>query len=166
MSEESIRALIVEAAERARRETDDEPEPGLVGDFAFPMQVTLNKGLEGAVATSTKIGYVNGAKGWLIYRGINTFDLALHSTFEETTYLLLYGSLPTRRQLADFGRLLVHHRPVPPLALEILEKLPTARTHPMSALRTAVSILGTMDDQAERLTIADERPATAAFAAH
>jgi len=156
MSEESIRALIVEAAERARRETDDEPEPGLVGDFAFPMQVTLNKGLEGAVATSTKIGYVNGAKGWLIYRGINTFDLALHSTFEETTYLLLYGSLPTRRQLADFGRLLVHHRPVPPLALEILEKLPTARTHPMSALRTAVSILGTMDDQAERLTIADE----------
>ncbi|MDM7916666.1 MAG: citrate synthase/methylcitrate synthase, partial [Candidatus Eisenbacteria bacterium] len=156
MTEERIRALITEAAERARRETDDEPEPGLVGDSSFPMQCTLNKGLEGAVATATKIGYVNGAKGWLIYRGINIFDLALHSTFEETTYLLLYGSLPTRRQLADFGRLLTHHRPVPPLAFEILERIPTARTHPMSALRTAVSVLGTMDDQAERLTVADE----------
>ena len=156
MSLERIRQLLEAAAEKAHRETSDEPEPGLVGDATFPMQVTLNKGLEGAVATATKIGYVNGAKGWLVYRGFNIFDLAIHSTFEETTYLLLYGELPTRRQLLDFSRLLAHHRPVPPTVMDVLEQIPTARTHPMAALRTAVSVLGNLDDSAEKLTVADE----------
>jgi citrate synthase len=155
MSDE-IRALLDEAARRAHLETDDEPEPGLTGDPTWPMQVSVGKGLEGAIATSTKIGYVNGAKGWLVYRGYNVFDLSIHSTYEETAYLLLYGSLPSRRQLADFSRLLVHERSVPPTVFEILEKIPTARTHPMAALRTAVSVLGTLDESAEKLTVADE----------
>ena len=53
MSDE-IRALLEEAARRARQETDDEPEPGMAGDVAWPMQVTIGKGLEGAIATSTQ----------------------------------------------------------------------------------------------------------------
>jgi citrate synthase len=153
---DEIRDLLEEASRRARQETDDEPEPGMVGDVTWPMQVSLGKGLEGAIATSTQIGYVNGAKGWLIYRGYNVFDLAIHSTYEETAYLLLYGSLPSRRQLADFSRLLVHQRPVPPTVFDVLGMIPTARTHPMAALRTAVSVLGTLDESAEKLTVADE----------
>lgn len=155
MSDE-IRDLIREAARRARMETDDEPEPGMSGDVKFPIECSLGKGLEGAVATTTNIGYVNGAKGWLVYRGLNIFDLAEHSTYEETAYLLLYGSLPTKRQLMDFTRRLVHQRPVPPIVYGILDNIPTARTHPMSALRTAVSVLGNLDDLSEKLTVEDE----------
>jgi citrate synthase len=154
---DQIRELIAEAGRRARAETNDEPEPGMVGDVSWPMQCSIGKGLEGAIATDTRIGYVNGAKGWLIYRGYNIFDLAEHSSFEETTYLLLYGELPTRRQLQDFTRMLARHRAVPPLVLEMLQKLPTARTHPMAALRTAVSALGNLDEGSEKLTVEGER---------
>jgi citrate synthase len=155
MSDE-IRRLIQEAAARARRETDDEPEPGMSGDVKFPIECSLGKGLEGAVATTTKIGYVNGAKGWLIYRGYNIFDLAESSTYEETAYLLLYGALPTKRQLMDFSRALMQQRKVPTAAMDVLARIPTARTHPMAALRTAVSVLGNLDESSEKLTVEDE----------
>ncbi len=151
-----INEIIAEAARRARAETDDEPEPGMAGDVTWPIEAKIGKGLEGAPATTTRIGYVNGAKGWLIYRGYNIFDLAEHSTYEETAYLLLYGSLPTRRQLADFSRTLTRLRAVPPAALDVLQLIPTARAHPMAALRTAVSVLGNLDEDAERLTVKDE----------
>jgi len=154
---DQIRDLIAEAARRARAETNDEPEPGMTGEVQWPMQCAVGKGLEGAIATDTRIGYVNGAKGWLIYRGLNIFDLAEFSTFEETSYLLLYGQLPTKRQLQDFGRTLVRHRPVPPAVYEVLAQIPTASTHPMAALRTAISVLGNLDDSSEKLTVEGER---------
>ncbi len=151
-----IREIIAEAARRARAETDDEPEPGMSGEVQWPVQASIGKGLEAAPATTTKIGYVNGAKGWLIYRGYNIFDLAEHSTYEETAYLLLYGKLPSRRELADFTRTLMRLRAVPPTVMDVLYQIPTARTHPMAALRTTVSILGNLDDQSEKLTVKDE----------
>jgi citrate synthase len=152
-----ISRLIAEAAKLAKAETDDEPEPGMAGELKFPIECSLNKGLEGAVATGTKIGYVNGAKGWLVYRGLNIFDLAEHSTYEETAYLLLFGSLPTKRELMDFSRRLARERPVPVTVFEVLRQIRIARTHPMAALRTAVSVLGNLDDTAEKLTVEDER---------
>lgn len=154
---DQIKELIAEAARRARAETNDEPEPGLTGEAQYPITCSVGKGLEGAIATETKVGYVNGAKGWLVYRGLNIFDLAEHSTFEETSYLLLFGQLPTRRQLQDFSRTLVHNRAVRPEVLDILTQLPTPRTHPMAALRTAVSVLGNLDDSSEKLTVEAER---------
>ena len=135
---DQIRELLAEAARRARAETNDEPEPGMTGETQYPIQCAVGKGLEGAIATDTKIGYVNGAKGWLVYRGLNIFDLAEYSTYEETSYLLLYGQLP-------------------PIVMEVLEKIPTARTHPMAALRTAVSVLGNLDESSEKLTVEAER---------
>ncbi len=62
----------------------------------------MGPGLEGAIAAETKIGYVNGSKGSLIYRGYDIFDLCAHSSFEETSYLLLHGRLPTGTELARF----------------------------------------------------------------
>ncbi|MFQ5814217.1 MAG: citrate/2-methylcitrate synthase, partial [Anaerolineae bacterium] len=67
-------------------------EQKFVGKVEFP------KGLEGVITNETQIGYVDGAKGWLIYRGINILDLAEHSTYEETVYLLLFGKLPNRKE--------------------------------------------------------------------
>ena len=60
---------------------------------------TAPRGLEGVVANESSICYVFGEEGRLIYRGYDINDLADHSTFEETAYLLLNGDLPTRGQL-------------------------------------------------------------------
>ena len=154
-----VKELIKQAAERAAKETDNVPEPGLTGDFSFPMSVTINKGLEGAITCGTEIGYVNGAKGWLVYRGFNIFDLAEKSSFEEVSYLLLYGKLPNKSELESFKKKLVGYRSVPGVVLEVLKKIPTPNTHPMSALRTAVSVLGTLDATAEDTSVEAETEA-------
>src|SRR5713226_10529741 len=64
------------------------------------------KGLEGVVATTSKICYIDGDRGILAYRGIDIHELAEHSNFEETCYLLWFGRLPGRQELNDLrGRL-------------------------------------------------------------
>ena len=98
---QEIRDLVRAAAEKARQETSEEPEPKFTGTVEFPVDCAVGRGLEGAIATDTKIGYVNGTKGWLVYRGYEIFDLAQFSTFEETSYLLLYGKLPTSSELVS-----------------------------------------------------------------
>ena len=60
------------------------------------------KGLEGVVATNSRICYIDGERGVLAYRGIDIHELADHSNFEETCYLLWFGKLPSRRELANF----------------------------------------------------------------
>ena len=148
--------IIRDAARRARQETDVEPAPQVSGDIKWPVTVELNRGLEGAIACTTKIGYVNGAKGWLVYRGYNCFDLAEKSSFEETTFLLIHGRLPSRSELDAFKARLGAERRVPGEVAEILARLPIRRTHPMAALRTAVSVLGTLDESADITTTAGE----------
>ena len=102
-----IEELVLEAGRKARAETSDEPEPQYTGDVDFPIDCKVGRGLEGAVACATKVGYVNGARGWLVYRGLNIFDLAAYSSYEETAYLLLFGALPTNSQLKEFKQELV-----------------------------------------------------------
>ena len=154
---DEIRKLIQEAAEKARRETSHEPEPQFTGELRYPVDCQVGKGLEGAIVTDTKVGYVNGAKGWLVYRGFDCFDLAEHSTFEETTYLLFEGSLPDRSELRAFSERLKSSREVPGAVFDHLRRLPIAQTHPMSALRTAVSILGNLDPEADDVSVAKEK---------
>ena len=81
MSARQVNELIRQAAEKAARETDSEPEPGLTEEISWPIQVELERGLAGAISNTTKIGYVNGAKGCVIYRGYNCFDLAEKSSY-------------------------------------------------------------------------------------
>src|SRR5690348_18086977 len=59
------------------------------------------RGLEGVVATSSSICYIDGEQGVLAYRGIDIHDLADHSNFEETCYLLWFGRLPKRNELRE-----------------------------------------------------------------
>ena len=154
--EEPIKAVVRETAERARRETKDAPDPKFVGDVEWPVTCSVHQGLDGAISTSTKIGYVNGDKGWLVYRGYEIFDLAENSSFEETCYLLLYGDLPSASELKTFAGKLRANREVPPAILETLERIPITHTHPMSALRTAISVLGNLDPKAENTSVASE----------
>jgi len=151
-----ISKIIREAAVKAQRETDSEPEGKLTGECKFPITCEVGGGLEGAIACGTSIGYVNGTKGWLVYRGYNCFDLAEHSNFEETSYLLLFGKLPTAKELADFKKKLASYAPLPREVVDVLSSLPTAKTRPMSALRTGVSVLGVLDANAEDTSVEAE----------
>jgi citrate synthase len=106
----------------------------------------MGKGLEGVVAASTAISYIDGINGRLFYRGIDINDLAAHSTFEETTALLWYGQLPTRRQLERFGQKLTARRSLPNEMLATLMTMPRSAT-PMEVLRSAISALAPYDPQ-------------------
>ncbi len=98
----TIKKIIMDAAEQARRETHSEPEPESPKKTSWPIQCTVGPGLEGAIACESSVGYVNGAKGWLVYRGYDIFDLAANATYEEVCYLLLHGALPNAQQLAEY----------------------------------------------------------------
>ena len=102
------------------------------------------KGLEGVVAANSGICWIDGYAGVLAYRGIDIHELADHSTFEETTYLLWHGKLPDRTQLDDFSRKLTEARRIPSEIYDLLRSVPKRAT-PMEALRTAVSALSFYD---------------------
>ncbi len=106
----------------------------------------MSKGLEGVVAASTAISYIDGAHGRLFYRGIDIDDLAKNSTFEETTALLWYGKLPTKSQLESFERKFVRDRQIPNEVLALMMAMPK-KTTPMEVLRTAVSALSAYDPE-------------------
>jgi citrate synthase len=98
----------------------------------------LDKGLEGVVASQSSICYVFGEEGRLIYRGYDIKDLAEHSTFEETSYLLLNGDLPSSAQLKEFTAQLKAAQKVDRITLKVIREAPRS-ADPMSVLRTAVS---------------------------
>ena len=104
-------------------------------------------GLEDVVAANSAIADIIGPQGKLTYRGIDIHDLARHSSFEETTYLLWFGSLPTREALAEFSAELASHRALPPQVLTLMKDFPR-NAAPMDALRTALSALAFYDPQA------------------
>ena len=89
---------------------------------------------------------INGLEGILRYRGIRIEELAQHSSFEEVSYLLLMGRLPTKDDLSAFDAQLKEYRAVPDGVLAILGNLPKDG-HPMVALQTAVAALGTFHQQ-------------------
>ena len=107
------------------------------------------RGLEGIVATTSSICWIDGDAGVLSYRGIDIHELAQRSTFEETTYLLWFGKLPTKSELADFSAKLASARQLDPKIIDLLRSVPQKAT-PMEVLRTAVSLLSMYDaDEAD-----------------
>lgn len=101
-------------------------------------------GLEGIVAASSSIGDVDGINGILIYQGYNIHDLAEHSTFEETVYLLWHGRLPKQAELDELRAQLAANVNPPSEVIEMLRRFPTD-AEPMDVLRTAVSALSLYD---------------------
>lgn len=105
-------------------------------------------GLEDVVAGTSEICFIDGREGRLVYCGYDITELAKHSTFEETVYLLYNKRLPSKAELAEFDGKLKAYRAVPAEVLTILKALPK-EIHPMAALRTAVSALGNFDTDSE-----------------
>ena len=104
------------------------------------------KGLEGVVATNSSICYIDGDRGVLAYRGIDIHELAEHSNFEETCYLLWFGRLPKANELRDLQQRLAQERHLDPAIIEFLRKAPK-QALPMDVLRTAVSALAFYDPE-------------------
>ena len=102
-------------------------------------------GLVGIIATESSVSNINGKKGILSYRGYSIEELAQKSTFEETSYLLLFGELPTSDQLKEFSTRITEYRALPDDLISILMALPK-NTRPMDVLQMAVSSLGTFYD--------------------
>lgn len=98
-------------------------------------------GLEGVPATRSNISCIDGEKGILAYRGYPIEQLAQHSSFEETTLLLLDGELPTASDLEEFDSHLRRNRRVKYNIREMMRHLPVTG-HPMELLQTAVASLG------------------------
>jgi len=101
-------------------------------------------GLEGVVATSSKICFIDGGQGILSYFGYNIHTLADHATFEEVIYLLWNGRLPNKQELAQLKSALVAERELPNEVTAFLKTAPKSGA-PMDVLRTAVSMLGLYD---------------------
>jgi citrate synthase len=107
------------------------------------------KGLEGIVATNSGICYIDGDRGVLAYRGIDIHELAGHSTFEETCYLLWFGRLPKRAELKELALQLARERHLDPALVQFLREAPKSAL-PMDVLRTAVSALSFYDADDKR----------------
>lgn len=105
---------------------------------------TAPKGLEGIVATTSSICFIDGDRGVLSYRGIDIHELAARSSFEEVSYLLWYGRLPTSSELEAFHKKLAEARVLPTPVMDLLKTVPTSAS-PMEVLRTAVSLLSIYD---------------------
>ena len=101
---------------------------------------SVQRGLEDVVALESRICFIDGKGGRLIYDGYDIRDLAERSTFEEVAYLLWYGRLPTSGQLAELKTRLAAMRALPAPVEELLRSFPVDAP-PMDVLRTAVSAL-------------------------
>ncbi|MEG4111898.1 MULTISPECIES: citrate synthase [unclassified Microcoleus] len=98
-------------------------------------------GLEGVPATLSSISYVDGQKGLLEYRGISIEELALKSSFLETSYLLIWGVLPTKEELEAFEHEIRYHRRIKYRIRDMMKCFPE-RGHPMDALQASAAALG------------------------
>lgn len=104
--------------------------------------VTLDHGFVNTASCSSAITFIDGDAGILRYRGYPIEQLAEKSTFLETAYLLIYGSLPTSDQLSTFADSIVKHTMLHEDLRRFFDGFPRD-AHPMPVLSSAVSALST-----------------------
>jgi citrate synthase len=107
------------------------------------------KGLEGVTATTSAISSIIGST--LTYRGIDINELAEHSTFEEVTYLLWHGELPSRQELDGLRRQLAENRNISSQLVDLIRIFPVD-ANPMASLRTAISAMAFQDPDAQDMS--------------
>ena len=98
-------------------------------------------GLEGVPATLSSVSYVDGNKGVLEYRGISIEELAAKSTFLESAYLLIWGTLPTQEELTEFEHEIRYHRRIKYRIRDMMKCFPETG-HPMDSLQASAAALG------------------------
>lgn len=138
--QKSITQLIKEAAKKSKVGEYNKEDPTHKRKVSWPLDCNIGPGLEGATACETKIGYINGARGQMIYRGYDIFDLCANSTFEEVSYLLQNGNMPSEKQLATYNKKLVKYRSIPN-TLRTLLGFEIENMHPMAALRLGTNLM-------------------------
>lgn len=109
------------------------------------------RGLAGVYALESALSFIDGEAGILVYRGYNIHELAGKASFEEVAHLLWKGHLPNQAELDELNATLQAYRDVDDAVLDTLAKLPKG-IEPMAALRTAVSLLGNFDPEAEDMS--------------
>ena len=111
-----------------------------------------HRGLAGICAGETAISTVGKSGVGLCYRGYAIEDLSAHASFEEVSYLLLYGDLPSAHQLLLYQGRLQQKRSLPEAMKGVLQQIP-AQAHPMDVLRTGCSMLGCLEPEAAGVDI-------------
>ncbi|MGA5691126.1 citrate synthase [Cytobacillus pseudoceanisediminis] len=111
--------------------------------------MTVTRGLEGVVATTSSISSI--IDDTLTYAGYNIDDLAGNASFEEVIYLLWHRKLPTQSQLDELKSQLAANYSLPEEVLNHFKTYPIDKVHPMAALRSAVSLLGLYDEEADQM---------------
>ena len=113
--------------------------------------VKINRGLKGIYFERSAVSHIDGSAGTLSYRGYSIDALATESTFEEVSYLLIYGDLPTQAELADFDAKLKDARELPASIYDVIRA--TKDGHPMDVLRTATSALAALTPTSQDVSI-------------
>jgi citrate synthase len=116
-------------------------------DSADPV---VHHGLEGVLAFESEVAYIDGHAPELLIRGYDIADLAHNFGYEQMAYLLLYGRAPSAEENAAFQAELAGQRELPGPVLDFLRAAPET-AHPMAVLRTAVSMLGALDPNADAI---------------
>jgi 2-methylcitrate synthase/citrate synthase II len=106
----------------------------------------IRKGLAGVVVDTTAVSKVDPESNSLLYRGYPVQELAASRSFEDVARLLWHGELPTSEESAAFSALERSHRALAPAVRSVIDLLPLG-AHPMDVVRTAVSVLGTLDPE-------------------
>ncbi len=114
-------------------------------------QVEIKKGLDEVYVKKTRISWIDGQNGKLYYRGYSIEDLAKHSTFEETAFLLWYGRLPKRDELSKFKSTLVSFRWIPDELVDLMKRVPR-KAHPMDILKIGIAAAATYDPELEDMS--------------
>src|SRR5690625_1403505 len=109
--------------------------------------MTAKQGLEGVVATQSSISSIIDDQ--LTYVGYSIDDLAEHASFEEVIYLLWNLKLPTKDELKQLKTDLANNMDIPDAIIDHLRSYDLSTVHPMAALRTAISLVGLYDDEAD-----------------
>jgi citrate synthase len=113
--------------------------------------VKINRGLKGIYFERSAVSHIDGSAGTLSYRGYSIDALATQSTFEEVSYLLIYGDLPTQAELADFDAKLKDARELPASVYDVIRA--TKDGHPMDVLRTATSALAALTPTSQDVSV-------------
>lgn len=111
-------------------------------------QQEIYKGLAGVPVDYTAISKVNPESNSLLYRGYPVQELAASKSFEEVAWLLWKGELPTAAELAEFTNQERSLRALDPVVRKVIDDLPIT-AHPMDVVRTAVSVIGALDPDAD-----------------
>ena len=128
-----------------------------MGRIEFPTTIELGRGLEGAITNVTKVGFVDGQGGRLIYRGYLIEELCENCSFEEVAYLLIFGKLPRAAELEQFNTQLTAAATLPEPILQIIQS--TAReAHPMNVLQSAIAAFGCYDKDGPKITQYTSKP--------